>query len=368
MTSMSPASERPHVPVAASPRGFTIVELLVTIAVIAALMGILLVGLQAARRAGATTKEKSNLGQLYKAWTMYASQNNDSAMPGYLDEGVQTAWGLSWKGSDRKTKIPAEYCTTYPHRLASYLDYSPDVLYDYMNAEDDAVFKAEIDDGTGPVLNTAGLQMMSLHPAFGYNAYYVGGWWRTVAGVPTLRFGNATWNDSEGLTHTGGVVALKSTNIARPSEMIVFCASALREPGFYKADSEFSNGAAWVVPHLLGGEELWRPWDGSSFGSMGASAPGDSAGSIFTAMANGTATATPSYTLAQSGATGLGMEVLGSGANGVPFKRFGIQVTHANADGSVSGAGIGELQSQHRWMNPAAPGPTSGSFTHSNND
>jgi prepilin-type N-terminal cleavage/methylation domain-containing protein len=342
----------------AAKRGFTIVELLATIAIIAALMGLLLVGLQSARKAMKTTKEKGNIKQLYQAWVSYANVYDDAAMPGYLEEDVQTSWKVSWKGSDKKTTIPAQYCATYPHRLLGYLDHAHDVLYDYMEATDDTFFHPTDENGN---LNVTGVKAMSLNPAFGYNAYYIGGWWRQVDGAPRLRFGNASWKDRENLGHRGGVVALKSTGFERPSSMIVFCGSALRATGTYKADPEGAKGSAWVVPHTLAEEPMWLPWDGTTFDGMS----GSSHASLETLMP--TLAQVTSFTLAQA-TTGIGIRVQGQGETGVPFKRYGPQVSVVHADGSVAGAGIGELQDQSRWMNPALKARDPMTFTHNDHD
>jgi hypothetical protein len=203
---------------------------------------------------------------------------------------------------------------------------------------------------------------MSRNPAFGYNSYYIGGWWREESGAAKLRFGNATWQDSTGLQHIGKVVALKASGIERPSSMIVFCGSALRSTGYYKAGTELDDGAASVVPHILAGEQMWSPWDGSGFQSMDASAQALFNSSLFPSLAQAT-----NFSLVQS-TTGLGMQVTASGEIGVPFKRFGVQVSVVHGDGSVAGAGVGELQDQSRWMNPAAQALDKVNFTHTNVD
>ncbi|MFW6162387.1 MAG: type II secretion system protein [Planctomycetota bacterium] len=63
------------------PRGFTLVELLVTVSVISVLMTLVLPALGAARRTARTAKCSNNLRNLGQGWQMYADDFRDYAMP-----------------------------------------------------------------------------------------------------------------------------------------------------------------------------------------------------------------------------------------------------------------------------------------------
>ena len=66
--------------------GFTLVELLVVIAVIALLMAILIPALTAAREQGKRAVCLHHLQQLFLAWMMYADSNNDKIVRGDAGE------------------------------------------------------------------------------------------------------------------------------------------------------------------------------------------------------------------------------------------------------------------------------------------
>ncbi|MBC24108.1 MAG: hypothetical protein CMJ32_09375 [Phycisphaerae bacterium] len=302
--------------------GFTIVEMIIVIGAIALLVGLLSVGLQSAIRSGRKTTELNNIRQTIVAWTAYANSYEGWVMPGYLDEDTQEHWNVKFRDIKGDT-LPAEVCRYYPHRLLPYLDYQLEPILGY---RDENLNELAVDT-----------VLVAEEPAFGYNGYYVGGWWTKTQNdpLPRMQFMDHSWNtqpDNSGSTAQGRLVAQTIPSINNPSSMVIFSASCRLAAGRYASNSELLPGASWVVPPKLGNFDIWEPGTGPLRG-MGASV----------------------YPIS---ATGLAMDVLIEQA--VPLRRYGLQVATAHADGSTRAAGIGELYDQRKWINPAH----SKDFTH----
>ena len=337
-------------------RAFTIVELLVVISIIAILLSVVSVGIVQAGKTARQTKALSNLKQVATAWTQYANQNDDRAMPGYMDDEVQAAFKIKVRDRDGN-RVNAQFCRTYPFRLLPFLDHDRSMMYDYLAdyEQTSLIPPQEIAD----------------NPAFGYNAFYLGGWWTANggstqtdgAGGPRMRFSSTGYYKAPGqLVERQEMVARSLAQIQRPSDMVVFASSFKAQPGFLKNPDELARGAAWVVPHRLAMTEIWASSDGSSFNTMqraDARGAGDQIGEYVADMFR---TSNQGAVLVQSGA---GMDVFV--AECVPHRRIKNTVPTVRADLSTESQGLRDLMNQSRWMNNAGYSADPLTFSHPDN-
>ncbi|MEE8170168.1 MAG: type II secretion system protein [Phycisphaerae bacterium] len=79
--------------------GFSLLELLVAIAIISGLTGILLPALSEARRTGFTARCGSNQRQLGVGWSIHADQNNGAIVPGRPGKFSDASRNAYWVGN-----------------------------------------------------------------------------------------------------------------------------------------------------------------------------------------------------------------------------------------------------------------------------
>ncbi|MBT8484010.1 MAG: type II secretion system protein [Phycisphaerales bacterium] len=144
-------------------RGFTMVELLTAIAVIAVLLGILVPVLGQVRAAGHEAREMSAARQLMLAWTSYAVDSRDAVLPGKRS-------GLTAR-DNFGVRMAGEAAARYPWRIAPYLDYNLRGLY----INEHVRVLAELEQGEEADLGIERSYLMSLSPSLGINGTFIGG-------------------------------------------------------------------------------------------------------------------------------------------------------------------------------------------------
>jgi len=342
---------------AARRAGFTIVEILVVVGIIAVLLSLVSVAL---RRGGETARQTAALTALKeigRAWTLYGNQSDDRCLPGYIDVAGQANLKIKTRDSSGNV-IDPEFCTTYALRLLPYLDFDRKLLYDYLLDFQD----------TGEIP----LNVIRDNPAFGYNAYYVGGWHETdpATNLTRVRFtGSGYYNGpgTAGFVPSGEVVARTTTQIEQPSELVTFASSTAATPGFYKNSDDVALGAAWVVPPKLGQTQIWQSSSGNQFEAMPLSAAPGSDGvfastqSLFTSVLS-SSWHSSSWTPVRVQDGGVGIEVLV--AENVPLRRIRNFVQTVRADGSTAAQTPSDLMNMRRWVSPAYKVQNPRDFSH----
>ncbi len=243
--------------------GFTMVEVLTVIAIIALLVGILLPALSGAKKRSLKTRELSDLRQIIHAWGAYANTNADSALPGWIDQPVQEAWNVKYEYPDG-TSIPAQFTDItgpWTFRLWPFLSFSHELVHGY--ADEPEFEPLELSDPA----SQAEAYEIAQQPAFGYNGLYVGGWWEMArmgnGSVPRYRYYDAVADlDGDGTIgpdERARVVARTVSQIRRAGNLVVFCSSAQFPPDTTIDGVKHGQpGAHWVCPSFLEETVAWR--------------------------------------------------------------------------------------------------------------
>ncbi|MGP1345760.1 MAG: type II secretion system protein [Phycisphaerales bacterium] len=149
--------------------GFTLVELLVVVAIIALLIGILIPALSAARASAIATKSVSNLRQLAHGWHVYADEHDDVMLPGrYANLGGGASNPDNWYPVLNGQKTRPRWIAV----LGTYIDYASFDTPDVNNERQDYV-------GEPFVCPTVPDRLDERNGAYGYNYQFLGNARRT---------------------------------------------------------------------------------------------------------------------------------------------------------------------------------------------
>lgn len=196
--------------------GFTLVETLVAISLIAILGGLTATGIQCARKKARTVVEINAARNLITGYLGYAAENNGQVLAGYQTDPAAT----NLQGQPLEFPINARY----PWRLAPSVPGVKGVL----------VF-----NGNESVLETKDSDyLVSAEPNLGLNATLVGGHFGSGSPLaPTPRI-----VDAYGKFYLSHLVESDD-----PGKLIVFASarSGERQPGYYEVRSPKLTGAVW---------------------------------------------------------------------------------------------------------------------------
>lgn len=204
----------------AGQRGFTLVELIVCVVIIAILSAVGLPVLSAARKNAAKAEEVAGAKQLIAGYLLYAGENDGRVLPGYVEANDVK------DNNGQAVHHPAS--TRYPWRLAPYLN---------MNLKGSAYV-----NGQKKKFDTDGSYAASTFPSLGLNIAFVGGDFKEAGDLPL----------SETVEKRYGIYCVKRLSDAlAPSSLIVFASA--RGPS---ADNVITEGFHMVqAPNLTA--KLW---------------------------------------------------------------------------------------------------------------
>ena len=213
---------------------FSLVELLVSIGVIALLIGLLVPALSQAKSSAKTARELAAGQQLMLAYTLYADDAKGQLLPGYPPDSWVSATPTVGTPSltvldDVGRPITGTLARRYPWRIVPYMEYNFFGLY-----KDERVlldYRAKSADQYQ--------YLVSLSPSFGLNSTFVGG------------DANKNGFNKYALANYGPFYATRNDQPQRPSSLITFASSkgpgvdGDTTEGFFRVDSPYVRTRQW---------------------------------------------------------------------------------------------------------------------------
>lgn len=217
---------------------FTLVELLVVVAIVALLLGVLFVALRAARSGGSRAATATALRQLAAGHAAYAMDFDGRLMPGYLNPHVYVSFQYRTKAADGSLVSPGA-AGPYVWRLAPYVD--NDWRTFHQGAGEAQMTRLSAAVAAGQLADVA------FEPRFGLNTIFIGG--DSDAGGDISEY--SPWNSSG----NPSVAATRSTHLGRPASLVLlaptFRATAPGAPeqgrGWHELRAPFLQAQQWQV-------------------------------------------------------------------------------------------------------------------------
>lgn len=230
-----------------SRRGFTIVELMVVVAIITLLMAILLPVLGRGRDAAKDALVLNGGRQLMVGYSVYQSEYREHVLFGYVPNAPNTINGKDVTAHEPLSghTLNGQAVARYPARLLPYVGSIWEILQVQHNGP---LIKPQPDDSYGDAFFK--VYTLGVEPTFGINAAFVGGH-RDFGGFTHLDGSNyaPSYQDSR--------IVYYGKQVRRPAQLVTFStvgglmlygATGQLSRGFHTANSpKLSNNAIWTA-------------------------------------------------------------------------------------------------------------------------
>lgn len=199
-------------------KGFTLVEVMVVIAIIALLVSLVIVALKSSSAAVTRTESLNALREIVRGYRAYSDDNRGQLMPGYIGEDLM-ANGEPFENLrvtlPEGTVLDPIDSQSYVWRLAPYVNNVWEVFFTELgDSGTEAQLQAEFAE---PNYST-----IAERPTYGMNSIFVGG--DSVHGG-TYATDRNPWTPASGLENKI-LAATRFTQVKNPARLIVFGSSA----------------------------------------------------------------------------------------------------------------------------------------------